>query len=252
MTQTDLTREHVVPDSRDTRGGAREAARDELAIEADRLEDLGAAIALQRRDPHLREGLEQPLVAGLHEVLDGRRGIEALFDVGPLLDQLLDGLEREVGVDGGRAVADQQRELRNLAGIARLADDPAARAQLLAHQVMVHGAGREQHRDRREIGAHTAIREDQDVDALANRGLRLGAQRVEPGSQPLAAVGDLEETRQRARAEPGEIDAADALELVVRDHGMLDAEHARMRRGLLEQVALGADRRVQRHHRNAR
>ena len=42
---------------------------DELAVQADGLEDLRAAIALLRRDAHLRHHLEQALADGLDVVL---------------------------------------------------------------------------------------------------------------------------------------------------------------------------------------
>ena len=57
-----LARDHVFADAGYARLRTREVARDELAIEPDRLEDLGAAVAAQRRDAHLGEDLEQPLV----------------------------------------------------------------------------------------------------------------------------------------------------------------------------------------------
>ncbi len=63
--------DRVEADALDARGRAGEVAVDELAVEADRLEDLRAAIALQGRDPHLGHDLEDPLVGGL-EVLRRR------------------------------------------------------------------------------------------------------------------------------------------------------------------------------------
>ena len=58
------------PPTRD--GGPREVAIDERLVEADRFEDLRAAIALQRRDAHLGHHLEDALVERLDVVRDGR------------------------------------------------------------------------------------------------------------------------------------------------------------------------------------
>ena len=66
--------EHVEADAFDARGGAGEVGLDERLVEADSLKDLRAAIALQRADAHLGEGLEQALVDGLDEVLLGVLG----------------------------------------------------------------------------------------------------------------------------------------------------------------------------------
>ena len=63
--------QHVEADALDARGGAGEIFVDQLLVQADGLEDLRAAIALQGGDAHLREGLQQALVDGLDEVLLG-------------------------------------------------------------------------------------------------------------------------------------------------------------------------------------
>ena len=51
--------------------GAGEVGLDQFFVQADGFEDLRAAIALQRADAHLREGLQQALVDGLDEILVG-------------------------------------------------------------------------------------------------------------------------------------------------------------------------------------
>ncbi len=74
-----LAREHVRADPADTRRGPREMRVDQVPIEADRLEDLRAAIGLDRRDAHLRDRLQQPFADRLDEVLRGP--LEALVDL---------------------------------------------------------------------------------------------------------------------------------------------------------------------------
>jgi hypothetical protein len=53
------------------------------------------------------------------------------------VDEVLDRLEREVGVDGRGAVADQQRDVVDLTGVAGLDDQTDAGAGLLADEVVV-------------------------------------------------------------------------------------------------------------------
>ena len=62
--------DHVDADAAETRRGVREVLVDERLAESDRLEDLRAAIARQRGDPHLRHDLEDALVQRLDVVLD--------------------------------------------------------------------------------------------------------------------------------------------------------------------------------------
>jgi hypothetical protein len=57
-------------DAADARGGLVEVAGDELLVQADRLEDLGAAVALDRADAHLGHHLDDPLLDRLAVLLD--------------------------------------------------------------------------------------------------------------------------------------------------------------------------------------
>ena len=66
-----LAREHVDADAADPRRGAREVRLDQLGREADGLEDLRARVGLDRRDPHLRDRLEQALGDALDDALLG-------------------------------------------------------------------------------------------------------------------------------------------------------------------------------------
>ena len=107
----------------DPRRGPREVAVDEAAVEADRLEDLRAAVALQRRDPHLRHDLQDALVQRLDVVADGALVGQSLEH--PLLNHVVERLEREVGVDRAGAVADEQRDVVHFARVAGFEDQRA-------------------------------------------------------------------------------------------------------------------------------
>ncbi len=156
-------------------------------LEADRLEDLRAAVGLDRRDAHLGDRLQQAFADRLDDVLGGllRRSSAAALpsaparDDAPFGDQLVERLEQQVGVDRARAVADQRREVVHLARLARLDDDAGAQARALAHEVVVHGGDREQRRDRRAARAELAVGEDDDVDAFGDRLARLAADALE-------------------------------------------------------------------------
>ena len=120
MAHLRLAGDHVESDSRDARMGSDEGEIDDLPIEPDRLEDLRTAIALERRDPHLREDLEQSQIDRLQVVLFRTLRIEVVRHIGPVVDELAHRLEGEIGIDPAGAVPDQQREVRHLASLARL------------------------------------------------------------------------------------------------------------------------------------
>ena len=101
----------------DARRRPGEIAVDHGVVQADRLEDLGAAVALHGGDAHLGHGLDDPFDGGLDEVLDRLLVVEARQH--PLLDHVIQGFEGQVGVDGIDAVAEQHGKVVHLARFAR-------------------------------------------------------------------------------------------------------------------------------------
>ena len=87
--------------------------------------------------------------------------------------------------------------MRDVARLAGLADEPALRAQVLADEVMVHRAGREQHRNRREIRADVAVGQNDQADAGLHGLPRLGAQLRKRTAESVTPLGHLEHRRER-------------------------------------------------------
>ena len=106
----------------------------EVAVEPDRLEDLGAVVAVDRRDAHPRDGLDDALGRGLAVAVLGRLG--GARD-GAQADLVVDRLEGEVRVDRGRAVADEQAEVVGLARLAGLQEQADAAARPGPDEVVV-------------------------------------------------------------------------------------------------------------------
>ena len=187
-----VAREHVArealgADAADARRGAGEVALDELRREADGLEDLGAAVRRDRRDPHLRQRLEEPLAEPLDRPrlrLVGRHVLRQPAE----LDELGQRLEHQVRVDGRGAVADQRRDAVDAARLARLDDEAGLQARALAHEVMVHRCRREERRHGSPLGADGAVGEDQDVGAGRERLVGLAAEAVERDVHPGRAL----------------------------------------------------------------
>ncbi len=204
-----LVGQHLQADPADARGGAREVRVDQLPLEADGLEDLRAAVGLDRRDAHLGDRLQQAFADRFDEVLGGlpRRSSAVRRAVGrriahdpPFDDQLVERLEHQVRVDRARAVADQRREVVHLARLAGLDDDPGPQPRPLEHQVVVDGGDRQQRGDRRAPRAELAVGEDEDVDAFGDRLARLAAHALDrlahPAPRPFCdRPGDVDRAR---------------------------------------------------------
>ncbi len=163
----------------DARRGAEEEFADEIALQADRVEDLRPAIRLIGRDAHLGHHLEDALVDRLDVALDDLLVVELLRHLLLHGDQRLEG---EIGIDRLRAVAGETAEVMHLARFAGLDHEADRGAQALADQVMVHGRGREQRRDRNAVRAGAAVGQDDDVVAALHGGFGALAQRGERGA----------------------------------------------------------------------
>jgi hypothetical protein len=247
-----LAPEHVEPDPADARGGAGEVLLDHLGRQSHGLEDLGAVVGLDRRDAHLGERLEQSLADRTDDVALGlleRGGVRGRVAV--VLRRrphdLLERLEHEVRVDGRGAVADQRREVVDLARLAGLHDEAGLQAGALAHEMVMHGGDGQQRRDGGARRPHAAVGQDQDVGAVGDRLRRLPADALDGPRDPVRALRDRPGDRDRVRAEDRRVHAAQRLELAVAQDRMRDDELVRVLGAFGEQVGLRPDRRADRH-----
>ena len=215
---------------------------DEVAVEPDGLEDLGAVVAVDRGDAHPADRLDDALGRGLAVAL--LRGLRGTRDDAQA-DLVVDGLEGEVRVDGGGAVPDQQAEVVGLARLAGLQEQAHPPARAGAHEVVVDRADRQEGRDGRVGLGVAAVREDDLVVALGDGLGRLAPEVLDRPPQAGAVVGHLEQDRQRDRAEAVAVGPAverpDRLQLRVGDHGRGERDLVGGVRPGLEQVGLRPD-----------
>ena len=210
-----LFRDLGQPYALDARVGAGEILVDEFLAQADRVEDLRAAIGLVGGDAHLGHHLQKPLVDRLDVALDDFLLVDFLRQVVLDRDQRLEG---EIGVDRFRAVAGQTREMVHLARLTGLQHHADRGAQALADEVVVHGGAGEQRRDRNAVGAGFAVGEDEDVAAVAHFVFGALAQFVDRPAHAVGAVlgriGHVE--GQRLEMVAGHLrDRADLLKVLV-------------------------------------
>ena len=130
-------------DAADLARGAAEIRVDQRLLEADRLEQLRAAVRHVGRHAHLRHDLRQTLADRLDVVVDRLVAAELC---GKRLAQVDQRLEREVGVDRLSAVAGEHGEVMDLARRTGLDHQPGGGAQALADEVLMHGRERQRRR----------------------------------------------------------------------------------------------------------
>ena len=232
----------------DRGGSAGEILFDEARVQADRIEDLGATIGLVGRDAHLGHHFQEALANRLDEVLLHVVGLERQAVLHP---HLLQRFEREVGVDRLGAIARQAAEMVDLARLASLDHKAGLGAQSAADQIVVHGGGREQRRDRHPLCRHGAIRQDQDV-AVGQNG--IGCFDADAVERLLEAAGALGRRPRRVDGGGAEgavkqlLDRANLFQLGVGQHGLRHFQPLVGAGMAAEQVGTRADHGHQRHH----
>ena len=235
-------------DAAEARGRPGEVALDHVGAEAEGLEDLPALVALERADAHLAHDLEQALVDGLDEVLARQRRVPHRAQ-DALPGHLRHAVEGHVGVHRAGAVAEQEREVVHLPGVAGLDQEPDAHARAVAHQVAVHRAQRQQARHRHHVRARAAVREHDHAVVVEHREGRLPAQLVQGRLEPAPALCHRVDDGQRRW--PAEVDAlgpAQRRQLLVGQDGTAELEHLRVIGQLEEQVVFAPDEVREAHH----
>jgi hypothetical protein len=240
-----LGRQRREVEAADPAGRAGEGPRDHLGAQAQGLEDLRAAVALHRRDAHLRHDLQEAVVAGVQ--VAGDRRLDRAGDVAAR-HQVGDAVEGQVRVDRGGAVADQDRQVVDLAGLAGLDQEAGLHAGAGPDQVLLDRAQGQERRHRGPSGVDPAVGQDEDVAAVVDRRRGLGAQPVEGGGQPGGPVGDREQGRQPSGLEGALVERRDLGQgrVVEERPGQPDLVAALGR--LVEGVAVGAEVGLEGHH----
>jgi len=231
--------------SLDAADRARKAQAHDLVGEPDDLEQLRAAVAHDRRDAHLRHDLEQPL-ADAAAIAPAQ--LEARLRVHlhrALLHHVEERLVGHVGIDGRRAVADQAGEMVGITGRPRLDQQVALAAEAGGNEPVVH-------RTRGQQGVHgnapaddVAIGEQDEVLAGADRLLGLVADPQRRLLEPLRRiVVQVDVLVQDAEVAHGE----DLPQLALRQDRRVEHDVPGVLGRRHEDVALGRDHRLQRHH----
>ena len=233
----------VEPDARDARRHAREELGDERARESEGLEIIAPAVGADHRDAHLGHDLEQPLVGrGLvaaQHLLEGKRPEEtAPVAVGKRL-------LCQVGIDRGGTHADEDAEIMHVQALGAAHVERAEGAQLLAHEMGVHGSRRENHGNGRALGAIALVGEHEMLGAAAHRVLGFlpdtGDRLAQDAVALLGIEGAIDVGCRRAHV------GAHPLELAVRENGRAELEQAALQLVLVQNVAEIAEPRHQRH-----
>ena len=155
--------------------------------------------------------------------------------------QVLGGLQHQVRVDRAGAVAEQQRDVVHLAGVAGLDDQRDLGPGLLPHQVLVHRGGEQQGRDRRPVGGGVPVGQHEHPGAGGDRLVGLPAdiarsRRASASAPPLHVVqagdgGGREAGQVAVRVHPHQLGEVVVVQHRERQHDLPARRRARARAG---------------------
>ena len=239
----------IEADSAQRRRRSREVPVDQLARQPHRLEYLGTAVTLKRRDAHLGHDLEQALADGLHVQVDGCRCMRRVGTCrvrrgGDVCGA--DGLERERRIDGARAIAEQQRDLRDLTGLIRANDDAGVGPDPRADQVMMDGRYGEQRRERGPALVHRRIVDHEELRPSPHRRFCGRTKRLQRRSKSRCSTVCAKDGRKWRDRQATLLQ--ESAERGWREHRLIETDDARVIRRRLEQIQPRTEDHPERHH----
>ncbi len=189
------------------RGGrAAEVLAAERAVEADGVEQAGAAVARHVGDAHLGHDLQDALLERREKAplrLVRRRPVATDAVV---RSELCDRLEREPWADRVCAVAEKACDRVRVARLVRLHEERAARAEARLDQPRVHGREGEDRRHRGTLASCVPVGETEQLGACGDRGFREDDDPVEGSPEPLLTRERRIEPKGRGRLEAGRVE----------------------------------------------
>ena len=159
-----------------------------------------------------------------------------------LLDHVVEGLERQVGIDTRATVADERTEVVHFARLAGLEDEADLGALAFADEVVVQAGDSEQRRDGSVVTVDAAVAQDDEVDARIDVETGLAADFVHGLLEALGAGLGVEEGRDGDGLELAVGDVTELGEFLVGEDRRLELNQVAAGRVRVEQVALRADR----------
>ena len=205
---------------------------DKIFLQPDRLEDLRALVRLDRGDSHLRRDFDNPVEHCRVIIIHCR--IVVLVQK-PVIDQLTDGLVRQIRVDGTCAVTEQRRKVMYLSWLAALQDHGNGCPLLRPHQMLLESGHCQERRDSHMVLVHIPVCQDQDVRALADHPVNLDEQVLD---RFLKACVLIICDRDLSNLEPVHIHILDLQKVRVCQDRIIHPEHLTVLFPLLEKVSV--------------
>ena len=237
----------IEPQPADAGNRAAEISIHHGLVDAQNLKHLRAVVALQSRNAHLRENLQQAVAHGFDVVVGQLRLVQRGSQVAGLAHGAHGG-QRQVGVDGRGPERQQTGEMVHFPHVAGFHHQAHRTPETELNQVMMHGRHGQQRRNGRVLRIHGAVRQNQHLEAVIYRVFGVAAEAGEAALQRAGQAVGLEIRLQGLGIEHAGVDAAQLFQLVVAQDGLAQGHAVAVVLVLVEDVAVVAQERGQTHH----
>ena len=217
--------------------GTGEVSVNESLVKAHDLENLGGVVTLDRGDAHLAHDGDDATRHSLVVVRDALLGGDA---DGPASGEVTDAVVGHVRVDSRGGVPDERRVVVRGDGVSALHDEVGAHTDAGMDEVVVHRAHREERRDG-DLAVGGAVGEDHHVRPGAHGLLDARVKLLEGDLERVLAAVATVRHREALRPEALSVETGDAVELVLGEDGVLEADETAVGARVLEHVAVVAD-----------
>ncbi len=208
-------------------------------MQADGLENLRAAVALDGGDAHLGDDLDHAFDRGLDVILAGVLLRQA--DEQALANHVVERFKGDVRVDGAGPVTDEQGKVMDFARFAGFQNQADARAGAFANEMMMQTGHGQQGGNGSQFLVHAAVGQNEDIGAGLDRAGGAHAKVLHRLDQARLAVAGLEENGQGDGFETGVVDVFEFGEFLIGQNGGIQLDEIATGRFGLEQIALRTD-----------
>ena len=211
---------------------SREIPVDDISGNTDGLKNLCALIGLDGGNTHFGGDLHNAVQHAVGVIIHRRI---VIFVQQMLVNQLLDGIQGQVGIHRTGAVSQKRRKMMNLSGFSGLQNQRHGCLFFRPHQVLVYGGNRQQGGNRHMVFIHAPVGKHQDIGAILVDFVHLHEQTVDGPLQVGALViGD----GNHCRLEAVHLHLFDFQHIRIGENGIVDLHHLTVFRFLFQQISL--------------
>ena len=232
-------------DTFDAACGTRQELLDKFVVQAHRFENLGTAVAAERRNTHLRHDLQKTLIDSLYIICSSRHRIHIQVAV---MAHVGNALESKIRVDDRRTETEEQRKVHHFANFTGLHNQTDFRTDTRFNKSTVYTCCCKERRYRHIAPVNVLVRKHDDIKVIVHRTHGIAREVLQSGFQHFAVTTERELHLEHFRLESLVTDILETTDFVFGHNRARNLDEVSLFRRFFEDVAVVADVSCQAHH----